>query len=137
MAACAQAAGHQRGRRRRRAARAGHASQGRAARQHPGGSRSSDRRGATASSRSTAAVDGTGIAALPRYAAQEALSRGAVRPLLQAWSLPAQEVHAVFPSPRMLPLKVSGFVAWLQAQFEGEWWTRARPAAAPPSVMRP
>ncbi|MFL6630643.1 MAG: LysR substrate-binding domain-containing protein [Vitreoscilla sp.] len=71
-----------------------------------------------------AAVEGMGIAALPRYVAQEALVRGTVRPLLEAWSLPAQEVHAVFPSPRMLPLKVSGFVGWLQAQFEGEWWNR-------------
>jgi len=73
-----------------------------------------------------AAVEGMGIAALPRYVAQEALVQGSVVPLLGAWSLPAQEVHAVFPSPRMLPLKVSGFVGWLQAQFEGEWWTRVR-----------
>jgi len=72
-----------------------------------------------------AAVEGMGIAALPRYVAQEALVTGAVVHLLAAWSLPAQEVHAVFPSPRMLPLKVSGFVGWLQAQFEGEWWERA------------
>ena len=71
-----------------------------------------------------AAVEGMGIAALPRYVAQAALVQGTVVPLLDAWSLPAQEVHAVFPSPRMLPLKVSGFVGWLQAQFEGEWWTR-------------
>jgi DNA-binding transcriptional LysR family regulator len=72
-----------------------------------------------------AAVEGMGIAALPRYVAQEGLVQGTVVPLLGAWSLPAQEVHAVFPSPRMLPLKVSGFVGWLQAQFEGEWWVRA------------
>ena len=52
-----------------------------------------------------------------------------VVPLLDAWSLPAQEVHAVFPSPRMLPLKVSGLVAWLQARFEGEWWARLDDAA--------
>jgi len=72
-----------------------------------------------------AAVEGMGIAALPRYVAQEGLVQGTVVPLLGAWSLPSQEVHAVFPSPRMLPLKVSGFVGWLQAQFEGEWWVRA------------
>jgi len=72
-----------------------------------------------------AAVEGLGIAALPRYVAQEALVTGAVVPLLGQWSLPAQEVHAVFPSPRMLPLKVSGFVGWLQSQFEGAWWERA------------
>jgi DNA-binding transcriptional LysR family regulator len=75
-----------------------------------------------------AAVEGMGIAALPRYVAQEALVKRSVVSLLDDWSLPAQEVHAVFPSPRMLPLKVSGFVGWLQAQFEGEWWTRVREA---------
>ena len=72
-----------------------------------------------------AAVDGMGVAALPCYVARQALARGEVQPLLASWSLPAQEVHAVFPSPRMLPLKVSGLVGWLQAQFEGEWWARA------------
>ena len=41
----------------------------------------------------------------------------------------SQEIHAVYPSPRMLPLKVSGLVAWLQAQFEGEWWARLDSAA--------
>jgi len=71
-----------------------------------------------------AATDGMGVAALPRYVAQGALAQGSVVPLLQAWSLPVQEIHAVYPSPRMLPLKVSGLVGWLQAQFEGEWWTR-------------
>jgi DNA-binding transcriptional LysR family regulator len=71
-----------------------------------------------------AAVGGMGVAALPRYVAHAALARGQVVPLLQAWSLPAQEIHAVYPSPRMVPLKVSGLVDWLQARFEGEWWTR-------------
>ena len=71
-----------------------------------------------------AAIDGLGVAALPRYVAHGALARGQVVPLLEAWSLPVQEIHAVYPSPRMLPLKVSGLVGWLQAQFEGEWWTR-------------
>lgn len=78
-----------------------------------------------------AAVAGMGVAALPRYVAHAALAQGAVLPLLDAWSLPAQEIHAVTPSPRMLPLKVSGFVGWLQAQFEGEWWMRLQRPAAP------
>jgi DNA-binding transcriptional LysR family regulator len=71
-----------------------------------------------------AAVAGMGVAALPRYVAHAALARGAVVPLLDAWSLPSQEIHAVYPSPRMVPLKVSGLVDWLQARFEGEWWVR-------------
>jgi DNA-binding transcriptional LysR family regulator len=76
-----------------------------------------------------AAVGGMGVAALPRYVAHAALERGDVVPLLEAWSLPAQEIHAVYPSPRMVPLKVSGLVDWLQARLEGEWWTRCESPA--------
>jgi DNA-binding transcriptional LysR family regulator len=47
-----------------------------------------------------------------------------VLPLLERWTLPAQEIHAVYPSPRLVPTKVSGFVAWLQGQFGDEWWAR-------------
>ena len=69
-----------------------------------------------------AARSGLGIAALPLYVAHESLKTGAVLPLLADWSLPAQEIHAVYPSPRLVPAKVSGFVAWLQDQFGDEWW---------------
>jgi DNA-binding transcriptional LysR family regulator len=85
-----------------------------------------------------AAIAGMGVAALPCYVAQLALDAGMVVPLLQQWSLPPQEIHAVYPSPRMVPFKVSGLVAWLQAQFEGRWWQRrgasiARGAAEDPA----
>ena len=83
-----------------------------------------------------AAIDGMGVAALPRYVAHGALAQGRVVPLLEAWSLPAQEIHAVYPSPRMLPLKVSGLVAWLQARFEGEWWTRLDDVAQSAGLSR-
>jgi hypothetical protein len=53
-----------------------------------------------------------------------------VQPLLTAWTLPAQEIHAVFSSPRLVPTKVSGFVDFLQPRFGGEWW--AAPALASP-----
>jgi hypothetical protein len=36
-----------------------------------------------------------------------------------------QEIHAVFPSPRLVPAKVSGFVAWLQAELGEQWWAQA------------
>jgi DNA-binding transcriptional LysR family regulator len=75
-----------------------------------------------------AAREGMGIAALPRYVAHESIESGVVLPLLQDWSLPAQEVHAVYPSPRMVPAKVTEFIAWLQGQFEGAWWSRAHGA---------
>jgi DNA-binding transcriptional LysR family regulator len=71
-----------------------------------------------------AARAGMGLAILPRYVAHGSLASGAVVPLLERWALPAQEIHAVFPSPRLLPTKVSGFVDWLQGQFVGDWWAR-------------
>lgn len=67
---------------------------------------------------------GMGIAALPRYVAHESLQARAVKPLLEGWALPSQEMHAVFPSPKLVPQKVSGFVGWLQGQFNGDWWAR-------------
>ena len=38
------------------------------------------------------------------------------------WRLPQQEVHAVFPSPRLVPAKVKLFITWLQGQFGPQWW---------------
>lgn len=71
-----------------------------------------------------AARAGMGLAILPWYVAHESVQSGAVQPLLERWSLPAQEVHAVFPSPRLVPTKVSGFVDWLQGQFGERWWVQ-------------
>ena len=70
----------------------------------------------------SAARAGMGIAALPWYVAHESVKSGAIQPLLAEWSLPSQEVHAVYPSPRMVPAKVSSFVEWLQGQFGEFWW---------------
>lgn len=67
---------------------------------------------------------GMGLAILPRYVAQEAIAGGEVRALLERHTLPAQEMHAVFPSPKLVPSKVSSFIAYLQPRFEGEWWQR-------------
>ncbi len=67
---------------------------------------------------------GMGIAILPRYVAQDAIKGGVVRVLLEQHTVPAQEMHAVFPSPKLLPSKVSSFIAYLQERFDGEWWLR-------------
>jgi len=67
---------------------------------------------------------GMGLAILPRYVAQEAIAGGEVRALLERYALPAQEMHAVFPSPKLVPSKVSSFIAYLQQRFEGDWWRR-------------
>ena len=69
-----------------------------------------------------AARGGMGIAALPRYVAHESIRSGALKPLLEGWSLPAQEIHAVYPSPQMVPAKVRSFANWLQEQFGAAWW---------------
>lgn len=72
-----------------------------------------------------AARQGFGVAALPRYVAHRSLAEGRVVDVLPAWALPQQEVHAVFPSPRLVPAKVKLLIAWLQGQFGSEWWTSA------------
>lgn len=70
-----------------------------------------------------AARGGMGVAALPKYVAHESVRSGALVPVLNDWMLPSQEIHAVYPSPQLVPAKVSGFVGWLQGQFGESWWT--------------
>ena len=69
-----------------------------------------------------AARDGLGIALMPRYVASESLAAGKVVEVLGDHALPEQEIHAVFPSPKLVPGKVSGFVAFLQGRFAEGWW---------------
>ncbi len=47
--------------------------------------------------------DGMGIAALPVYVAASSLSTGHVKQVLTDFSLPSQEIHAVYPSPKLVP----------------------------------
>jgi DNA-binding transcriptional LysR family regulator len=63
-----------------------------------------------------------GVAALPWYVAADSLGSGAVVEVLKAHSLPEQEIHAVFPSPKLVPGKVQAFVAFLQGRFGPRWW---------------
>lgn len=67
---------------------------------------------------------GMGLAVLPWYVARESVADGAIVQLLAEHALPSQEVHAVFPSPRLVPAKATAFIGWLQQQLEGEWWLR-------------
>jgi DNA-binding transcriptional LysR family regulator len=69
-----------------------------------------------------AARCGMGLAALPWYVAYESVRTRVVQPILCDYSLPSQEIHAVYPSPRMVPAKVSGFMDWLAGQFGPTWW---------------
>ncbi|RZL91990.1 MAG: LysR family transcriptional regulator [Variovorax sp.] len=71
-----------------------------------------------------AAREGLGIALMPRYVASDSLASGKVVEVLPGHALPEQEIHAVFPSPKLVPGKVSSFVAFLQGRFGEGWWAR-------------
>lgn len=68
---------------------------------------------------------GMGVCILPRYVAQEALAAGDIVQVLPDFSPPAQEVHAVYPSPKLVARKVTHFIAWLRLQMDGDWWARS------------
>ena len=71
-----------------------------------------------------AARAGLGLAALPRYVARESLADGSIVPVLEGHALPAQELHAVYPSPKLVPSKVAAFIAFLQEALLDGWWQR-------------
>ena len=70
-----------------------------------------------------AARNGLGLVTLPKYVAQESLRGRFLEEILTDWTLPAQEIHAVYPSPQLVPTKVTSFVTWLQGQFVPGWWS--------------
>jgi DNA-binding transcriptional LysR family regulator len=72
-----------------------------------------------------AAREGLGIAILPWYVARESVADGTVQPILERHTLPTQEIHAVFPSPKLVPGKVSSFIEHLRGALQGAWWERA------------
>ena len=63
-----------------------------------------------------------GIAALPHYVAHDSLKDGRGVEVLKTCRLPEQEIHAVYPSPRLVPQKVQSFIAFLQGKFDDTWW---------------
>ena len=71
-----------------------------------------------------AAREGLGLAVLPWYVARESVSDGTVLPVLDAHVLPAQDVHAVYPSPKLVSMKVTHFIVYLQQSLTGDWWTQ-------------
>lgn len=72
----------------------------------------------------SAVRQGFGVAALPLYVANASIQEGAIVPVLEHWQLPHQEIHAVYPSPRLVPAKVKLFIAWLKGQFTDDWWQK-------------
>jgi len=73
-----------------------------------------------------AAREGMGLAILPWYVAGTSVRERVVQPLLTEFALPAQEMHAVFPSPKLVPSKVTTFIGFLQEQFTPQWWQSVR-----------
>jgi len=71
-----------------------------------------------------------GIAILPRYVASGTLAAGEVVTVLEDFSLPGQELHAVFPSPKQVPRKALALIDFLIPQFKADWWERRSPAKA-------
>ncbi|MBS0453482.1 MAG: LysR family transcriptional regulator [Proteobacteria bacterium] len=67
---------------------------------------------------------GLGVALMPRYVAEASIKAGTVVEVLADHGLAEQEIHAVFPSPKLVPGKVSSFVAFLQGRFDENWWAR-------------
>ena len=54
--------------------------------------------------------------------AEDSLASGHIVELLKDHALPEQEIHAVFPSPKLVPGKVQAFIAFLQGRFGERWW---------------
>jgi DNA-binding transcriptional LysR family regulator len=69
-----------------------------------------------------------GIAILPMYVAREALERREIVTVLDDYVLPSQEMHAVYPSPKLVSAKVLTLIAFLAERLAGDWW-RPHPAA--------
>lgn len=68
---------------------------------------------------------GMGLAILPWYVARESIAAGIVKPVLADHGLPAQDMHAVFPSPKLVPRKATAFIEHLQGRLSGDWWLNA------------
>ncbi len=70
-------------------------------------------RSTTAELSSTAALNGLGIAQLPRFMIREALAKGDLVEILPEWSREPLPLYIVYPPNRHLSNKVRVFVDWL------------------------
>ncbi|MER0238891.1 LysR family transcriptional regulator [Fulvimarina sp. MAC8] len=62
-----------------------------------------------------AALSGAGLAVLPEFAAADDIAAGRLIRVLPDWTLPTGGIHAVFPSARLRPKRVSAFVEMLSS----------------------
>ncbi|MBY0258223.1 LysR family transcriptional regulator [Methylobacterium sp.] len=70
----------------------------------------------------SAVRSGLGIAILPRYVAEGALRSGELAECLAGYALPDQELYAVFPSPKLVPRKVTALIRHLVPRLRDAWW---------------
>ncbi|MCJ2034515.1 LysR family transcriptional regulator [Methylobacterium sp. J-068] len=70
----------------------------------------------------SAVRSGLGIAILPRYVAEAPLRSGELTECLPGFSLPDQELYAVFPSPKLVPRKVTALIRHLVPRLRDAWW---------------
>jgi DNA-binding transcriptional LysR family regulator len=71
-----------------------------------------------------AARGGHGIAVLPWYVARESVVDKTLRTVLEGFNLPVQELHAVFPSPKLVPSKGATVIEFLLIALVGDWWMK-------------
>jgi DNA-binding transcriptional LysR family regulator len=70
----------------------------------------------------TAAQADMGITIVPYYVATQAIAAGRLRPIMTEYLLPDQEIHAIYPSPKLVPAKVTALIQFLKEHFQDEWW---------------
>jgi DNA-binding transcriptional LysR family regulator len=63
-----------------------------------------------------------GVAALPSYVAAASLKDGKVVEVLSDYALPSQEIHAVYPSRRLIGAPVTALVEHLAQAFARPNW---------------
>ena len=59
---------------------------------------------------------------MPWYAARESVADASVVPALTDHVLPAQDVHAVYPSPKLVSTKVISFIGFVQQAPTKDIW---------------
>jgi DNA-binding transcriptional LysR family regulator len=77
------------------------------------------------SSLATAARADLGITIVPHYVAADSIASGHLRLIMADHMLPDQEIHAVYPSPKLVPAKVTALIQFLKEKFEDDWWLKS------------
>lgn len=62
-----------------------------------------------------ALLGGAGIGFVPELLVRQDVRHGSLRRLLLAWASPAEEIHLVYPSGRLLPAKIRAFLDFARA----------------------